>query len=89
MKKYGCAVQNLRFTSHFMCNANRDCLVAGDLEHITEHETPPMTPLSLSNASPSMSVKREQRKSVGSISSGTKQSVKKVTPESFDFLFVI
>jgi hypothetical protein len=62
----------------------------GDLEHITEHETPPMTPLSVSNASPSMSLKREQRKSLGSISSATKQAMKKILPavamESFDFL---
>ncbi|ODN04336.1 Protein unc-79 [Orchesella cincta] len=61
---------------------------AGDLEHITEHETPPITPLSTHNVSPSFSSTREARKSVSSISSVKQQ--KKGTSggvsESFDMM---
>lgn len=64
--------------------------LAGDLEHITEHETPPITPLSAHNMSPSFSSTREARKSVSSISS-VKQQKKGMSggvSESFDMMYV-
>ncbi|OXA59651.1 Protein unc-79 [Folsomia candida] len=48
---------------------SRGNLANADLEHITEHETPPTTPHSTQNVSPSFSLKKEHRKSVGSITS--------------------
>lgn len=63
---------------------------AGDLEHITEHETPPITPLSAHNVSPSFSSTREARKSVSSISSIKKKQGMPPTggvTESFDMMY--
>ena len=45
-------------------------LNTGDLEQIVEHETPPMTPISVQVSSPAYVSSKEKRKSVSSVSSG-------------------
>lgn len=76
---YGCALKyifvvdgkifNILIADLNILEVSRGNLANADLEHITEHETPPTTPHSTQNVSPSFSLKKEHRKSVGSITS--------------------
>lgn len=69
----------------YVADMSQATLNTGDLEQIIEHETPPMTPVSVQISSPAAYTSgKEKRKSVSSVSSSKQGKGKEAATDSFE-----